>query len=369
MVRIVVGPHEVVDQAVFAGEVEPRLVFLEGGEAALAEIVAWHLRQLGAHEHVVLAVGLVQRPDRPRHPANASFDAAEAQRWEALQNAGCAQVGNRLHGRRQGMNGVVHHRAAVAPGRARIAPGGDVEGHRQIDFGDAGPERVELRQVVVQVLVVRRTPDRLAGKGEATEAQRRHALDLGNRAVEVRCGNAAHRRQLVVVRAEGLPRPVVPHPAHVLAELGIRRGPDGEALVREEHLGIHPVRLQIGQALLRRFASTVAQAVFALELDAANPHRAKPLGLLEPPPLRIHRNARQPLPKALVHARAPQVGRLLHMPIRRHHEVLVGIVGPRRTLPAFDTRRLKPPSIVRIRRRNGARHPLSPSFALCWNAV
>ena len=239
-----------------------------------------------------------------------------------------------------------------------------MEGHRQIDFGDAGPERIELRQVVVQVFVVGCAPDRLAGQGEATEPQRRHALNLGDCAVDVRRGDAAHRRQPVVVVAEGLPRPVVPHMAHVLAERGVRRRPDGEALVGEEHLGVHAVGLQIGQAFLRRLASAVAQAVFALELDAANPHRAKPLGLLEPPPLRIHGDARQPLAEALVHARAPQIGRLLHMAVRGHHEVLVGIVGTRRAPPPFHARRLEPPGIVRIRRGNGLGHPLPPSLRL-----
>ena len=79
MVRIVVGPHEIVVEVVALGEIEAGLVLLEGGEAVRAVVVAGQALQLGPHPEVMLLVGLVHRLQQPRHPADAGLDGGEAQ--------------------------------------------------------------------------------------------------------------------------------------------------------------------------------------------------------------------------------------------------------------------------------------------------
>ena len=257
----------------------------------------------------------------------------------------------RLHRRRQRVHGVVDDGAALAAGGARIAAGGDVERDRQVDVLDAVPQRLELAQVVVQVLVVGRPEDGLARQRQATEAERGAALDLGDRPVEVGGRHAGHRHQLVVVRAERLPGPVVVDPAHGLAELGVPRCPDGEALVREQHLGVDAVEGEIADAVLGRPARLVAQQLVALERHVLELRGPEPLGLLELIALGVDDDAGQPIAVASVHAGQPQVAGLLHVAVGRRHVVLVGGVGPSRAQPALVPRRLEPPDVVGIRLR------------------
>ena len=140
------------------GQRQPGRVLLEGREAVRAVVVAWQALQLRPHPHVMLAIRLVHRVEQPRHPADPRLDRGEAQSLEALQHARGAQIRHRLDGRRQRVGHVVDHRAAVAARRARVAPGGDVERDRQIGFLDQRPHRIEVRQIVVDVIDVVRRP-------------------------------------------------------------------------------------------------------------------------------------------------------------------------------------------------------------------
>ncbi len=143
---------------------------------------------------------------------------------------------------------------------------------------DDGPEGIEHGQVVVRVLDVVGAPHRLAGQGEHAEAQGRHALDLGDRALEIGGGERRRRRHALDVGAEGLPRPVVPHPALGQREGRIGRGPHGEALVGEDHLGVDAVAVLVAQALARVRAGLLARVVLALQGAEAQPVGAMALG-------------------------------------------------------------------------------------------
>jgi len=60
-----------------------------------------------------------------------------------------------------------------------------MESDGQVGVLDRRPQRIEVRQVVVDVPAVMRAPDRLARKGEALEAEFGQALHLGDRTFEV----------------------------------------------------------------------------------------------------------------------------------------------------------------------------------------
>ena len=190
MVRVVVGPEQVVDQVVLAGQVDAGAVVLEGAEAVGAVVVGGQAFELGEGPHVVLVVGLVHRGQGPGNPADAGFDGSSAQVGEALEDAGGAHVDDRLHRHGERVEDVVGDCAAVASRAARVASGGDVERDRQAGFFDSGPERVELGQVVVAGVLAGRSPDRLGREGEAAEAALGGALDFGDRAGNVAGGDA-----------------------------------------------------------------------------------------------------------------------------------------------------------------------------------
>src|SRR5258708_1364358 len=72
---------------------------------------------------------------------------------------------------------------AASEGRGKgIASGRDMEGDRQARVLDRRPQRIEMGQVVVDVVAVVGAPDRLARQGQALEAEFGQALDLGDRA-------------------------------------------------------------------------------------------------------------------------------------------------------------------------------------------
>ena len=160
--RVVVAPHEIVDEVVTLREVETRLVLLKRCEAMQAEVLARQFRELRPHPEVVLQVRLVHRSEEPRNPADARLDRRKAQAWKALEDPRGAEVCHRLDRGRQRVRDVVDDGAAVATGRPRIAPGGDVERDAEIGVLDGGPQWIEERKVVVRVLDVVRAPDRLA---------------------------------------------------------------------------------------------------------------------------------------------------------------------------------------------------------------
>src|SRR5207245_6835769 len=73
VVRVVVAPHEVVDEAGGLGQSQPGRVLLERCEPVLAEILAGQLRQLGTDPEVMLLVSLVHRvEDRKSTRLNSS---------------------------------------------------------------------------------------------------------------------------------------------------------------------------------------------------------------------------------------------------------------------------------------------------------
>ena len=228
-----------------------------------------------------------------------------------------------------------------------------MEGDGQVHFLNARPQRVELRQVVVWMLVIGARPRSAcrAAPSHESRAPRR----ARSRPPRRRCRQRPRSpwARACRCRPRTSPRPNRSIPGNGLAELGIGRRPNGQALVREQHFRIHAVRRQIGQTLLRRLAGAVAQGVFSRELDVADAHRPEAFGLLVLAPLRINRDARQTFAKPLAHARAPKIRGFLHMAVRRDHEVLVGVVRPRCAGPVVDPWRLQPPRVVCVGRRNG----------------
>ena len=67
-----------------------------------------------------------------------------------------------------------------------------------------------------------RSPDRFARQIHAAKAQLRDALDLRHRYPDVGRHDRGHRRHEIIVAAEGLPRPIVPHAALRGAEFDVR---------------------------------------------------------------------------------------------------------------------------------------------------
>ena len=264
---------------------------------------------------------------------------------EALEHAGGAEVGHRLHRRRQRVRDVVDDGAAVAARGARVAAGGDVEGDGQPRVLDGGPQRVEQRQVVVRMVDVVRAPDRLAGQGQRAEAHLGHALHLGDGALEIGGGDGGHRREPVVVGAEGLPRPLVPDAALRLGEDRVGRGPHGEALVGEDHLGVDAVARVIAQPVPRIGAGQLAQPVLALHVVHAQPVRAMPLGHAPLDAVRVGGHARQAVAVLRVDALGPEVRGLVGVAVGGDDEVLVGIVRPRGAAPAGMARGIQPPQV------------------------
>src|SRR5439155_26845131 len=85
VMRVVVAPHEIVDEGVTLREVETRLVLLKRCEAMQAEVLARQFRELRPHPEVVLQVRLVHRSDEPRNPADARLDRRQPQAWKAVE--------------------------------------------------------------------------------------------------------------------------------------------------------------------------------------------------------------------------------------------------------------------------------------------
>src|SRR5215471_10718843 len=79
VVRVVVGPHQALGEAVALGQVEAGRVFLERREAVRSEVLARQPGELGPHPEMVLLVGLVHGGEEPRQPADPGLDGGEAQ--------------------------------------------------------------------------------------------------------------------------------------------------------------------------------------------------------------------------------------------------------------------------------------------------
>ena len=264
----------------------------------------------------------------------------------------------------------------------------------QLDLVDAVPQRLHLAQVVVEVVHVGRPEHRLGRQAQALESERCAALDLRDGLVERPGRDAGHRGQPVVVVGELLPGPLVVGPAHGVAEVGIGRGPDAQAFVREQDLGVAAVQRQVSQPGLGAAPGLVAQLLVAFEgLRPVELGRSEPLGLLEELLLgraialtlsalalalavvalgalamNVHGlgdgDGRQPVVVRRVDAVIQKRVRLLHMTVCRAHEELVVGIRPCRAQPPLIARSLQPPHIVDVGFRNGDRHVGTPGSEL-----
>src|SRR5215472_3975661 len=100
-VRIVIGPHEVVYEVPLLREFETGAIFLKGGRAVAAEVVAGKLLELWISPQMVLAVGFVHRVQRPRQPPDSALNRRELEPWESLQHSGAAEACDRFDRRRE----------------------------------------------------------------------------------------------------------------------------------------------------------------------------------------------------------------------------------------------------------------------------
>src|SRR5262245_59358032 len=96
MMRVVIRPQEVVDQVELESESETGAILLKGHCPMLAKILAGQLLELGIRPHVVLAIALVHRIKRPRHPPDPGLDRRKFEPREFLKHSGGAQRGYRL---------------------------------------------------------------------------------------------------------------------------------------------------------------------------------------------------------------------------------------------------------------------------------
>jgi hypothetical protein len=380
VVRVVVGPHQVVDDAVLLGGVEADVILLERCEAVALEV---RRRQVGDHRadpHVVGLVGVVHGLDQPWHEADARLDEAGLQVGVALEDARRDHLHQRLDRGLHAVADVVDDRPALAADGAGIATGRHVERQRDASLGVERPELLERLVVVLEVAPLLHAVDRAVAEREPDEAVLRSPLRLGEGEVDVAGGDRRQRAAPAVVPALGAAEPVVgpavPRPAHRVGEHRIGRGPAQQALVREDQLDVDAVARLVVEPLLDRQAALVAHVVLGLHaaLDVLIV-----LGLLERL-LVLHGGRRgaaldqlrsvalgdHPL-RAVVAAldagdavavlRVDVLGqvraRLLGMAVGRHHVVLVRVAGVGRMRPAFGARSVLPPEVAR---RFGQRH-------------
>ena len=301
----------------------------------------------------MLAIGLVHRGERPRHPPNARFDRGEAQLREALDHARSAQARHRLDHRRQRMRRIVDDGAAVVARGAWIAAGRDVEGGGQVAVPDQGPQRIEHRQVVVGMARVVGAPNRFARQGQAAKAEFRDPLDFGHRQIDIGGHDRRHRRHEIVVRAVRLPRPVVPHAALFRAEFGVLRREHRESLVGKYDLRVDTVAGMVANAIERVAPGVAAQAILPAlrRIVLRYGAHARSLVALDHHPLVaffIDFDVRQTVAELFVDALPPELARLVDVAVGRDQQVAVGIVGARGALPAFMPRRFESPAIFLI---------------------
>ena len=205
-----------------------------------------------------------------------------------------------------------------------------------------------MRQVVVHMVHIVPAPDGLAGEREGLVAELCAALDLGERAVEVARRDGGHGHHLLRPGAELLPGPVVPHPALRIGEHRVRRRPHGEALVREDDLGVDAVALIVADAPFGVGAGLRAHPVLALE--AHDPDAVRPVALAIAPlhAVLVGDDAGRALAVFLRQARGPQVRRLVGVAVGRDHVVFLRVAGARGARPAFVARRFQPPEVLGI---------------------
>src|ERR1700730_9338062 len=87
VMRIVGGPEKVVGQIIFHREVEADWIFLERCESVGAKILTREHLEPRQRPHVMLAIRLVHRAQRPRDPSDTRLDRAESKAGETLEHA------------------------------------------------------------------------------------------------------------------------------------------------------------------------------------------------------------------------------------------------------------------------------------------
>src|SRR5262252_3679565 len=188
-------------------------------------------------------------------------------------------------------------------------------------------------------------PHGLARQRQRAEAHLGRTLHFLDGTLEVCRGNGDHGGEAIVVGAELLPHPLVEHAALRLREDRVGRGPHGEPLVREDDLRVDAVAVLVEEALLRIGARLLAQLILALEIVEADAIGPVPFGDAPLDAVLVGDDARKTVAILRVHALRPQVGRLVGVAIRGHHEVLVRITRARGAGPADVARGLQAPEV------------------------
>ena len=235
---------------------------------------------------------------------------------------------DRLHGRGQGVDDVIDHRAPVAGGLPRIAPRAHVHADGQPRLLDRRPQRIVERHIVGLALHLNRQEHR-------AEAQRRHPLHLLDRHRNVARRDGGGGSHGVAVAGKHLVGPVVPDPAHGGGKGVVGRGPHQQPFVGVDHLGRDAVRGLVlapldgvGRALLRQIEvprlepeGLALREVFLVFLD---PHRAQPLRHAPLLALPVHLDPRNPVAKGRLDPFRPQRRRLVDVAVRRDDEIGIG---------------------------------------------
>ena len=333
-------------------------VLLERCETVLTKVLARQPPELRPNPHVVLRVGLVHRLERPGNPSDAGLDGREAKLRKALEHARGAEIRERFHGRSERVHRVVDDGPAVTARRTWITSSRNVEGDRQVGLLDGLPEWIELRKIVVRMPGVVPAPHGLAWKREPAEAQLRDAPNLHDGPLEIAGRHRRHRREPVVVRAEGFPGPVVPDPAHGVREDRVGGRPHREALVREDDLRIDAVARIVAQPLLWGPAGSISLEVFPFVDHVLKPHRAESFGELEERAVAARVDSRKPIPVLDVDPLRPQARGLVRVAVGRDHQELAGVPRAGAARPALGPWRRRPPLVGRI-----DLHPRTPPWS------
>ena len=210
-------------------------------------------------------MGVVEGFDHPGYPADTTLDRAGFEAGMALEHARGDQVHERVHNGRHRVRNIVNQRPAIAPDRARVASGRDVEGHGQVHFFDQRPEGLERFVVVLQLALFERTKDGFIRHGESLEAVLRSPSHFGHGSFKVAGGNHGHGHKARPVIAKGLQRPAVPGPEHRPLKNRVRRAKGQQTLVRKNNLGVNAIRVRVGQTLCDIGAGMVAAQIFGLK--------------------------------------------------------------------------------------------------------
>ena len=214
------------------------------------------------------AVSAFEALDQPGHPVRSHLYGADAQAREAREQAVADQRGHRVEGRARAADYALPGRGLEGFDVAAFAPLGEVaavagiaavERDRNACFGDARPERVEVR-------VGERARD--AGQAHRRGAHHHEPHVAGERALELRDGVAEIHQGDVRRREDHLLVRIAPVFVQPLVE-GVEGGRNSRRVVAQRFLHAHAERREEERALdallLHHFHARVAVAV--LDMD------------------------------------------------------------------------------------------------------